>query len=122
MEVDLQKKPVRYAYGKTLSLNQICIISRARYVTRSKIKNLYECLSPKNIEKLKPWDTVHVDLVGQYRNSIRQHHKVGATIKNYISFTCMMIIDPTTGWFEISEVTMFDIDEVMAGNDEYIDK
>ena len=33
-----------------------------------------------------------------------------------------MIIDPTTGWFEISEVTMFDIDEVMAGNDEYIDK
>ena len=34
----------------------------------------------------------------------------------------MMMIDPATGWFEIAEIPKFDLNEVMAGNDEYIDK
>ena len=34
----------------------------------------------------------------------------------------MTMIDPTTGWLEIVEIPMFDLDEVMAGNDEYTDK
>ena len=34
----------------------------------------------------------------------------------------MMMIDPATGWFEIVDIPMFDLNEVMAGNDEYIDK
>ena len=33
----------------------------------------------------------------------------------------MKIIDPAMGWFEIVEVTMYDLDEVTGGNDEYID-
>ena len=32
------------------------------------------------------------------------------------------MIDPATRCFEIVEVTTFDINEVMGGNDEYIDK
>ena len=34
----------------------------------------------------------------------------------------MTMIDPTTGWFKIFEIPMFKLDEVTAGNDEYIDK
>ena len=32
------------------------------------------------------------------------------------------MIDPATGWFEIIEVMMFDLDEVTGSNDDYIDK
>ena len=46
----------------------------------------------------------------------------GAIIKNNFSLTCMIMIDPATRCFEIVEVTTFDINEVMGGNDEYIDK
>ena len=36
--------------------------------------------------------------------------------------TCMTMIDPVTGWFEIFEIPTFDLDEVTSGNDEYMDK
>ena len=38
------------------------------------------------------------------------------------SLTCMTMIDPDTGWLEIFEILTFDLDEVTAGNDEYIYK
>ena len=34
----------------------------------------------------------------------------------------MTIIDPATGWFKITEIKTFDLEEVALGNDEYIDK
>jgi Integrase core domain. len=34
----------------------------------------------------------------------------------------MTFIDPATGWFEIAEVPTYDLEEVKAGNKEYIDK
>ena len=34
----------------------------------------------------------------------------------------MTVIDPATGWFGIVEIPTYDLDEVTAGNDEYIDK
>ena len=34
----------------------------------------------------------------------------------------MAMIDPDTVWFEIVEITMFDLEEVTIVNDEYIDK
>ena len=34
----------------------------------------------------------------------------------------MTMIDPATGCFEIFEIPTFDLNEAMAGNDEYIDK
>ena len=43
-------------------------------------------------------------------------------MQNDDSLTCMKMIDPVTGLFEIFEIPMFDLDEVTAGNDEYIDK
>ena len=85
-------------------------------------KNIYGCLTPKNITELKLWDTVHVDLIGTYRKSIRQHQPVGFIIKINISIACMMMIKPAIAWFEIIKVPVFDLNEIMGGNDEYIDK
>ena len=43
-------------------------------------------------------------------------------MQNGDSLTCMTMIDPATGWFDIVKIPTFDLDEVRAGNDEYIDK
>ena len=65
---------------------------------------------------------MHVDLIGPYSKSIRQQQPGGTVIlKNYI-LTCMTIIDPATGWFNIVKISTFDLEEVALGNDEYIDK
>jgi hypothetical protein len=34
----------------------------------------------------------------------------------------MTFINPATGWFEIAEVSTYDLDEVKVGNKEYINK
>ena len=34
----------------------------------------------------------------------------------------MTTTDLATGWFEILDISTFELDEVMVGNDEYIDK
>ena len=65
---------------------------------------------------------VHVDLIVTYSKFIRQHQPGGAIINNNFSITCMPMIEPATGWFEIVEVPMFDLNEVTEGNNEYIDK
>jgi hypothetical protein len=36
--------------------------------------------------------------------------------------TCMTFIDPATGWFEITQVPYYDLDQVKVQNQEYIDK
>ena len=85
-------------------------------------KTLYRHLLPKNIKELKPLDLVHVDLIGPYSKSIRPHYLGGAIMQKDDSLTCMTMIDPATGWFEVVEIMTFDLDELTAGNDEYIDK
>ena len=85
-------------------------------------KIIYGHLSPKNIAELKPWGLVHTYLIGTYSKSIRQQHPGNAIIRKNSSLTFMKIIDPSTGWFEIFKIPTFDLNKVMAGNDEYIDK
>ena len=65
---------------------------------------------------------MHADLIGPYRKYIRQNQPGGAIIKNNVSITCLTIINPTIGWFEIVEGTMFDLNESTGGNGEYIGK
>ena len=65
---------------------------------------------------------MRVDLIGLYSKSIRQHQPGGAIIKNNVSLTCLKMIDPATGWFEIVEMPTYDLDEVTGGNNEYTDK
>ena len=77
-------------------------------------KTLYGHLPPKNIAELKLWDTVHVYLIGSYNKSIRQHPLGGTVVRYNLSLTCMTIIDPDIGWFEIVKIPMFDLEEGSA--------
>ena len=86
------------------------------------IKTLYGHLPHKNIAELKQWDLVNVDLIDLYINSIRQQHPGSTIIWNNASLTWMTMIDLSTGWFEIVEILRFNLGEVTAVNDEYIDK
>ena len=81
-------------------------------------KTLYGHLPAKNIEELKPWDMVHVDLIGTYRKSIRQQQPGGAIIWNNSSLACMTMIDPATVWFKVIKIPTFNLDEVTASNNE----
>ena len=62
------------------------------------------------------------ELIGPYSKSIKQQQLGGAIIKNNVSLTCMKMIDPTKGWFEISLIPTYDLDVVTVGNYEHIDK
>ena len=75
-----------------------------------------------NIARLQPWNTVHIDLIGPYTKTVKQHQP-GNTVKEVdLHLTCMTFIDPSTGWFEIAQVPYFDMDNVKIGDTEYIDK
>ena len=65
---------------------------------------------------------MHVDLISKYRKSIIKQKPGGAIIWKNAIMTCMKMIDPATGWFEIFRIPTFDLDVVMAGNYEYMDK
>ena len=81
-------------------------------------KTLYEHLPPKDIAELKPWYLVHVDLIGPYRRSMIQKKPGVNVIYKKDRIPCMTMIDPASGWFEIVEITTFNLKEVMAGNDD----
>ena len=89
--------------------------------TVQKRKTLYGHLRSKNIAELKLWNLVHVDLIGPYRESIRQQQIDSKVICKNASLTYMKIIDPTTGWFKIVEIPTFDLEEVALSNNDYID-
>ena len=73
-------------------------------------------MPPKNIAELKPWDLVHVDLIGTYNNSIRQQQPCGTVISSNYSLTFVTMIDPATGWLYIVEIPTFDLNEVELDN------
>ena len=87
-----------------------------------KRKTLYVHLPSKNIAEIKPWGSVHIDLIGQYSNSIIQQQTGGAIIWKNASLTFMTIIEPATGCLDIFKIPTFDLNEVMSVNYEYIDK
>ena len=81
-----------------------------------KRKTIYVHLKPKNIAELKPWDTVNVDLRVPYDKSIIQQQPGGTVIQKNASLTCMKMIEPATGWLEIVNIPMFDLEEVIIGD------
>ena len=83
-------------------------------------KNPYGHLPPKNISELKPWDSMHVDLIGPYIRSIRQQQPGYAVIHKISSITSIPIINLATGWFEIVDIPTFDLEELVLGNDGYV--
>ena len=65
---------------------------------------------------------LHVDLIGPYSKSIRQQQTGGTVVRKNYSLTCMTMIEPNTGWFEIFKIPRFDLEKVTVGYDEYIYK
>ena len=63
---------------------------------------------------------VHVDLIGPYIKSIQQQHPGSTVICKNAILTCMSMIYPATGWFNIVDIPTFDLEEVALCNDEYI--
>ena len=72
----------------------------------------YGYLPPKNVEELTPWDTVHVDLIGPYAITAKQFQPDGKILDKELQLTCMTMIDPVTGWFEIKEVPNIIVQDV----------
>ena len=76
-------------------------------------KRKYGHLPPRNVEPQVPWNTVHVDLVGPYSLMAKQSQPQG-DIKNVeLRLTCMTMIDPVTGWFEIAEVPNYIVNDLV---------
>ena len=63
---------------------------------------------------------MNVDLISLSNNSIIKQQPGGAVVWNNAGLTSMTIIEPVTGWLEIVDIPMFDLNEVMTGNYEYI--
>ena len=67
-------------------------------------------------------DTLHLYSIDPFRNYIRKNNPGGATIKINVSLTCMTMIKPTAGSFEIVKLPAFDLYEVTGSNGEFMDK
>ena len=96
-----------------------CKVCQKHKLKRTK----YGQLPPKNIgDLLVPWETVHIDLIGPYSVTAKQIQP-GGTIKEVeMKLTCMTMLDPATGSFEIAQVPYYSIDEVKEDKDDFIDK
>ena len=77
-------------------------------------RHKYGHLPPKQIGRLTPWKTVHVDLIGPYSIHIRQTTIEEKIIEKEVKLMCMTMIDPASGWFEIAEVPSIDIEELKS--------
>ena len=67
-------------------------------------------------------EAVHVDLIGPYTKKVNQQQADVSTMQVELQLTCITFIDPATGWFEITEVPYYDIDDIKKGNKQAIDK
>ena len=76
-------------------------------------KTKYGHLPPKRVGELVPWNTIHVDLIGPYSITAQQFQTNGTTTKQELQFTCMTMIDPVTGWFEIVEVPNYIVKDII---------
>ena len=95
----------RVAYWKGMAKQITLFCMKCEICQRhKKRKRKYGKLPPKNVGELIPWQTVHVDLIGPYSITAQQLQPDGSTKENEFSLTCMTMIDPATGWFEIVEV------------------
>ena len=85
-------------------------------------KRKYGHIPPKNVGTLPPWDTVHVDLIGPYSITAKQYQPDGSITPKTLQLTCMTMLDPVSGWFEIAEVPSYIVDDIKNIDKEIIDK
>ena len=75
-------------------------------------KRKYGQLPLKNVGELTPWSTVHIDLIGPYTVTTQQNQPGGTSQEVELHLTCMTMLDPATGWFEIAEVPNFIVEDM----------
>jgi RNase H-like domain found in reverse transcriptase/Integrase zinc binding domain len=73
-------------YVKTCRNCQLC----------KKLRKKYGHLPPKDMEASVPWNLVNINLVGPLSVKTKSKHK--------FVLNALTMIDPATGWFEISEI------------------
>ena len=74
-------------------------------------------MPPKNVGVLVPWDTVHTDLIGPYTVTTNQYQVDGSVKEVTLQLTCMTMLDPVTGWFEIVEFPQYITQEIQTSKD-----
>ena len=68
----------------------------------------YGLLPVKDAETLTPWHTLYVDLIGTYTILAKVRQLDNKILTKKLQLLCMTFIDPSTVWFEISEVPIID--------------
>ena len=82
-------------------------------------KRKYGHIPPKNVGTLTPWDTVHVDIIGPYSIMAKQDQPDGLIQAR--TLTCMTMLNLVSGWFEITEVPRFIVDDIKNTDKDFID-
>jgi hypothetical protein len=109
----LYKTLNKVCYWKGISTQCITFCRKCKVCQQfKKRQRKYGQLPPKNIGKLVPWDTVHVDLIGPYYLTAKQFQPQGIIKEVELRLTCMTMLDPVTGWFEIAEVPNYVIENL----------
>jgi len=121
----LYKTLNKVCYWKGMSNQATTFCKRCEVCQKHKTrKRKYGQLPPKYVGDLVPWNTVHVDLIGPYSIDAPQFQPDGSIQTKTLQLTCMTMLDPVTGWFEIVEVPSYIAEHVKdkSLNDFIIDK
>ena len=109
-------------YWKGLSNQAKQHVKTCKVCQQHKKKRKYGLLPAKKIEELVPWETVHIDLIGPYSVTAKQIQPGGSIKEVELTLIAMTMVDPATGWFEITEVPYYSIEDVKRDENQYIDK
>ena len=109
----LYKTLEQVCYWKGMVAQCIYFCKRCKECQKHKPRKKKEQVPPKNVGTLQPWDTVHTDLIGPYSLTTQQFQPDGSQKEVTFQLTCMIMLDPVTGWFEIVEVHSYLIDQVV---------
>ena len=102
---------VCYWKGMATQANNFCQKCKGCQLHKPR-KRKYGQLPPKNVGELTPWSTVHIDLIGPYTVTTQQNQPGGTSQEVELHLTCMTMLDPATGWFEIAEVPNFIVEDM----------
>ena len=109
----LYKTLEQVCYWKGMVNQCIQFCKRCKECQKHKPRKIkYGKVPPKNVGPLQPWDTVHTDLIGPYSITTQQFQPDGSQKEVTLQLTCMTMLDPVTGWFEIVEVPSYITNQV----------
>jgi hypothetical protein len=90
--------------GMRKTVQDVCKKCGSCQLSKPKLQKLGHL--PEKEPEMVPWDRVCIDLIGPY--------KIGSKEKdNHAVLHCLTMIDPATGWFEITEIPAKTADVVM---------